>query len=155
MLRSQIGKGPETLSAARRYATRYTARIPEVNTMYTSGLLSLEILPEGLVDDLGVGQPVQVSLPPDGLLPALLNKEGDAPGLPACVPDLVECPLALLEPGPHLFHVREQGIQLLHLRILLLFEHLGKLEPLRGRGRWKGSTGEFLQAVTDSRAGHA
>src|SRR5262249_32979159 len=112
-------------------------------------LLSLEILPEGLVDDLGVGQPVHVSLPPGGILPALLDKEGDAPGLPACIMGVAEHLLALLEPGPHLFHVREQATQLLRLRLLLLFEHFGKWARLRGRGLWRGSAREFLQAVTN------
>ena len=46
-----------------------------------STLRPLEILPERLVDDLGDGQAVQVSLASDRLDPAALDMEGDAFGL--------------------------------------------------------------------------
>ena len=39
-------------------------------------LLPLEILPEGLIDDLGVGEAVEIGLAPDRLNPALFDMEG-------------------------------------------------------------------------------
>jgi hypothetical protein len=42
------------------------------------GLLTIEMVLEGLVDDLGNGQAVQVCLAPDGLDPAALDVEGCA-----------------------------------------------------------------------------
>ena len=61
------------------------------------GLQSLEMLPEGLIDDLGDGQAVQVGLSTDRLNPALFDMEGHARGLttlgPVCSPTF---PLSLL-----------------------------------------------------------
>jgi hypothetical protein len=46
------------------------------------GLQSLEILSEGFIDDLGIGQVVEVGLEADRLNPALFDVESDALGLP-------------------------------------------------------------------------
>lgn len=45
------------------------------------GSLTIEMLSERLVDDLGNGQAVEVRLAPDGFDPAALDMEGDALGL--------------------------------------------------------------------------
>ena len=45
------------------------------------GLQALEILSEGFIDDLGVGEAVEVGLTSDGLNPALFDVEGGVAGV--------------------------------------------------------------------------
>ena len=71
-------------------AARPTSRalIPDlpVDLRCTLGLQSLEILSERFIDDLGVGETVEIGLPPDRLNPALFDVVGDALGLAARCP---------------------------------------------------------------------
>jgi hypothetical protein len=45
---------------------------------WKSALGALEMVSAGLIDDLGNGQVVEVSLPPDGLDPAAFDMEGSS-----------------------------------------------------------------------------
>jgi len=72
----------------------------------TSGLLSLEMLSEGLIHDLGDGQAVQVCLASDSLDPAALDVEGDALGLLGGIAGLGEGVFAGLPPGDDLLKGR-------------------------------------------------
>lgn len=64
-----------------------------------TGLWSLEMLSEGLIDDLGDGQVIEVSLASDGLYPAPFDMEGGALGLAAGVVLLEQGGFALLPPS--------------------------------------------------------
>src|SRR5215475_1736401 len=79
--------------------------VSRVDMMYTSSLLPLEILPESVIDDLGIGQVVQVCLPADGLNPALFDVEGGALGFTAGIMGLVQGSFALVPPGYQLLQV--------------------------------------------------
>src|SRR5262249_34625655 len=74
----------------------------------TRELQALEILSEGLIDDLGVGEAVEVSLPPDRLDPALFDVEGDTLGLAAGITGLFQGRLAGLPPGSEFLKDGEQ-----------------------------------------------
>ena len=70
---------------------------------------SLEIPPEGLIDDLRDGQSVQVCLTPDGLDPALLDMEGDALSLLGGIGGLGEGHLAVPPPDNEFLKSRDHG----------------------------------------------
>ena len=61
-------------------------------------LLPLEILPECLIDDLSVGEAIEVGLASDGLNPALFDMEGGAPAW-AGIARLVQGRFTLLPPA--------------------------------------------------------
>jgi hypothetical protein len=71
-------------------------------------LWSLEMLPEGFIDNLCDGQAVQVCLASDGLDPAALDVEGDAVGLLGGIAGLGEGVLATLPPGREFLKDRYQ-----------------------------------------------
>jgi hypothetical protein len=73
------------------------------------GLQALEILSEGFIDDLGVGEAVEVGLPPDSLNPALFDVEGDVLGLAAGILSLFQDGRAALPPRHHFLQGRYQA----------------------------------------------
>jgi len=69
---------------------------------------ALEILPEGFIDDLGVGEAVEVGLSADRLNPALFDVEGDALGLTAGIASLLQSDFAAVPPDDDLLQRRYQ-----------------------------------------------
>ena len=67
------------------------------------GLLPFEMLPEGLIDDLGDSQVIEVSLSPDRLNPALLDVEGGALGLAASIAGLLQGGVFCISPRRGIF----------------------------------------------------
>src|SRR5262249_15656634 len=78
----------------------------EEHTGFTRGLLPTKIGREGRIHHLRDGHPLQVSLPADGLYPALLDVKGGALGLPSARGRGAEGLLPALPPGQEL---RERG----------------------------------------------
>ena len=73
-----------------------------------SELQALEILPEGFIDDLGVGEAVEIGLSPDRLNPTLFDVEGDTLGLAAGITGVFQGRLAGLPPGSKFLKDGEQ-----------------------------------------------
>jgi hypothetical protein len=81
--------------------------VSNVDFMLIYSLLSLEILSESLIDDLGVGQAVEVCLSADRVNPTLFDVEGGALGFAAGIAGVDQGSSALLPP-------RHQFLQVTH-----------------------------------------
>lgn len=115
--------------------------------MYTSDLLSLEMLPEDGIDDLGNGQVVEIGLPADRLDPTPFDVEGGALSLLAGIARLEQSRFAILPPDHDFLKIAYHRDK--HLTVDLGYTWSRYLWGNFRRGR----SIELLEAIMDSGSG--
>ena len=127
--------------------TKLACEWPLANDQERGELRALKIASERLIDDLGNGQVIEVSLASDRLNPATFDMEGGALGLAAGITRLEQGGFALLPPGHEFLEVTYHCDK--HIIVYMRYTFCGH----RYLGIGRRSQVELLKAITHGRAG--